>query len=427
MTLKKNLIIGILAMGALALGLVLLSNSLNRSYAYQHQRDTLTELVGLKVAEVLAKTDIESRHLGNVLQQHSGFKQSFVSGDINALGAVLNSTIDPLSDRVSTKALSKVYFLDKNYGEIARYSVAVNSSQNNQLHMFPEFSQLCADTIKRAREYQSTQPSMVLGERCQYQQRAYYSLLWPINSSQAEGFIQIIIDLTTVIKSLEETLGMPFMIFHPDSEIEAYRSELWPSQVDKDLYIESDYVLREPSGKTILTLRLVHDVSMLDHHLSRAENIMLVVTSVLIILLITIALYKLKGLLRPLESIVHAARQLRQGNYQRINETSFPEINNLVESFNDNAEFISRLIHELEAEIKVRIEVEKELLNNRQELETARDQAFASSNAKSAFLANMSHELRTPLNAILGYSDILLEQAKEEGQDQMLKIWEKFH
>ena len=36
--------------------------------------------------------------------------------------------------------------------------------------------------------------------------------------------------------------------------------------------------------------------------------------------------------------------------------------------------------------------------------------------AKSRFLANMSHELRTPLNAIIGYSEMLEEQAQDEGK-----------
>lgn len=36
---------------------------------------------------------------------------------------------------------------------------------------------------------------------------------------------------------------------------------------------------------------------------------------------------------------------------------------------------------------------------------------------KRTFLLNMSHELRTPLNAIIGYSDILLEEAEDLGDD----------
>jgi len=39
---------------------------------------------------------------------------------------------------------------------------------------------------------------------------------------------------------------------------------------------------------------------------------------------------------------------------------------------------------------------------------------------KSAFLASMSHELRTPLNAIIGYSEMLYETAKDEGQEEFL-------
>ncbi|HVA13174.1 MAG TPA: PAS-domain containing protein [Stellaceae bacterium] len=53
-------------------------------------------------------------------------------------------------------------------------------------------------------------------------------------------------------------------------------------------------------------------------------------------------------------------------------------------------------------------------------LTEAKQAAEAASRTKSDFLANMSHELRTPLNAIIGYSQMLQEEASDEGHDDYL-------
>ena len=72
-------------------------------------------------------------------------------------------------------------------------------------------------------------------------------------------------------------------------------------------------------------------------------------------------------------------------------------------------------------------ESDKIMRKQKNDLHVAMEKAQTANKAKSDFLAKMSHELRTPLNAIIGYSEMLIEEAEDDGLETYSEDLAKIH
>ena len=396
LSMRVSLIVTVVAMGALGLGLAVVSGSIYRNHAIDNERSALVEQVRLQLEEMRRRFDREAETL----------QRFHVGLPANAARATSLDKIWGQLYSASNSAFTPVAALryDRNM-----HLLAIHSGRPAQAPA--AWQNACEHLRLRVTETRAAAP---VSGYCFGDDGLYYSRLLSAADPQA-GYLQVVFDFVAGVVDLEARTGMPVQLAFPDGEA-IYQSSVWPSGETASRILIATYPIAvDESDSSALLVQVAKDESAFYAKLERTRYAVFFAAGAVTLLLVLIALALLeRTAIAPLSALTEQLRRVRQDESQlgqRVTVGGNAEVVELAHDFNEMTTKLESLYENLE---RMAYTDALTQLPNRTRFQTRLTEALASAQQDNRpfALCIMDLDRFKEINDTLGHhiGDLLLQQ-----------------
>jgi diguanylate cyclase (GGDEF)-like protein len=319
-----------MVMGLLGMLLAVVTGEIYRKLAFDNQREAFSNLIKLKVNDILATTVKHTSELGQSIQADNKFRQAVVNNDEAYVRIHLDEQFHRFFVTLSIIKLEKLFVFDPDFNLVG------HSSEGSQL-IGPD-NLPCPGLITAAKQREGAERLKTLSELCINNHKPYLSVLVPVGGVWFKGYLMVVADPSLNFSDAEKALGMPLTLTIPNEKV-VYQSADWPDVQATQKIIVSNYTLNTPNSGPVYNFAFAFDVEALYNKLENTRSIILVAALLATFITALLSLILLqKTALNPLAALtrqLHLVRQDKTHLGERVKVTGNVEIASLAEDFND--------------------------------------------------------------------------------------------
>lgn len=325
----------------LSMSIVLFAWKTYHDLALDNQRKLLKAELQDRTSQSLAEMENNVLDVALRLRELDKFNFLFKSNDQTALAQLLDDQFQQYYVSAGIIKLFQIYVYSPEFNLIAQANTGIRAKSVADV--------LCADIVGTARLRSGHERLKSLSGLCANSGRVYYSLIIPIGSFTANGYIQVVIDPFVNLIEIERRMGMPIAITSLNKE-DIYRGPQWVDE-NNDVLI-SELWLETFDRRSLLMLSVEQNISKFSGEIKAARNKLLFFAGSITLLSVILAFWLLqRTTLKPLQRFIDQLKDVRQDRRQLgtvIDIKGNAELTQLFEVFNDMSSELARLYDEYE-------------------------------------------------------------------------------